>query len=113
MATDDFKKQFDKAINGFKKTHFKITQEALKETNQEIKETMKSNTDFSDTGKFRDGWKTKEYPNSVYTWNGPLTNIIEYSKRGPAAFIMRTFQKNEMRFAQSVIKKIEKKLRRK
>lgn len=112
MANDDFKKQFDTAMNKFKRDHFRITQEALKETNQEVRKTMESNSPV-ESGKFRSNWKTKEYPNSAYTWNGPLTNLIEYSKRGPAPFIMRVFKSNEMRFAQSVIKKIEKKLRRK
>ena len=113
MANNDFKKQFDTAINKFKRDHYKITQEALKEVNQEVKKTMESNTNFADTGKFKAGWKTKEYPNSAYTWNGYLTNIIEFSKRGPAPFIMQVFKKNEMQFAKSVIKKIERKLRRK
>ena len=113
MPNDDFKKQFDTAMNIFKKDHYKITQEALKEVNQEIRQTMESASPPGDTGKFRSGWKTKEYPNLAYTWNGPLTNVIEYSRRGPQAFIMQTFRRHEMQFGRSVIKKIQNKLRRK
>lgn len=113
MPSNDFKKQFDTAMNKFQRDHYKITQQALKEVNQEMRKTMESASPSGATGQFKAGWKTKEYPNSVYTWNGPLTNIIEYSRRGPRAFIMQTFKRHEIQFGKSVIKKIENKLRRK
>ena len=113
MARSSFEKQMKTALNEFKKLNFKLTNEAMREENEEVKRLMQRSTINIDSGKFKAGWKTKDYPNSAWTWNGYLTNIIEYSARGPKPFIIDTFRRNEPQIAQNLIKRIESKLRRK
>lgn len=110
---ESFQKQMDRIINNFKKQNFKLTNEAIREETKEIRNLMQTNTTNIDTGKFQAGWKTKDYPNSSWVYNGPLTNIVEYSARGPKPFIIALFRRNEPQIAQNLIKRIESKLRRK
>lgn len=110
---DDFQKQMKTIMNDFKKQNFQVTNEAIREETEEVKKLMQTNTTNVDSGKFKAGWKTKDYPNSSWIWNGPLTNIVEYSVRGPKPFIVALFRRNEPQIAQNLIKRIETKLRRK
>ncbi|MDA3781212.1 MAG: hypothetical protein PF487_13450, partial [Bacteroidales bacterium] len=91
---------------------YKIVQEALKEESQKVSKLMVNNSP-SNTGKFREQWDEKLYPNSAYVYNGPLTNIIEHSKRGPKPFIQNTFDKNRSDILNSLINRIKNKIRRK
>ena len=110
---EDFQKQMKTILNDFKKQNFGLTNEAIREETEEIRKLMQTNTINVDTGKFKQGWKRKDYPNSSWVYNGPLTNIVEFSARGPKPFIVALFRRNEPQIAKNLIKRIESKLRRK
>jgi len=109
----NLEKEFQREIRKYSETNFKIVQEALDETADEFRKTLESATPVGITGKFRRSWKKKKYPNSIYLYNGPLTNIAEYSRRGPAPFIHTLFESYKKTLEKSLIKKIEQKIRRK
>lgn len=112
MARESFSKQMSRTLRQLKKVNYAITQEVIKTVTEEIKEDMQNATVNVNTGKFKDGWKIKQYKNQAYVYNGPLTNIVEYSSRGPRPFIFDTFRQNEARYAKSVVNNFNKKYRR-
>jgi len=77
----------------------------------DVKNTMQAATTNVKTGKFKRGWKVKKYPNSKYVYNGPLTNIIEFSKRGPKPFIRDTWNRIEADTKRKVINGLRQKLK--
>lgn len=108
---EDLEKQFQKALRDFSNKNFKLTQKAIKETADEFKKTIVANSPV-DSGNFKGSWRRKDYPNASYLWNGPLTNIIEYSARGPRPFIRDTFNRSKKDIEKTLITKIQQKLRR-
>lgn len=113
MSNIDLEKQFQKEIRKFAEKSYKDVQEALDEESDSFMKTLESATPVGKTGRFRAGWKKKKYPNEVYIHNGPMANISEYSARGPKPFIISLFQRNESSIKQSLIRRIQKKIRRK
>lgn len=109
MARESFAKQMDKTLRQLKKINYAVTQEVIKTVTEEIKEDMQTATVQNKTEKFKEGWKIKQYNNAAYVYNGPLTNIIEYSARGPRPFIFNTFSSNEAKYAKSVVNNFRKK----
>lgn len=112
MSKGFLEKEFEREIRKYADKNFKIVQESLAETAEEFKKTLESATPVGNTGKFRGNWKQKKYPNTVYLYNGPMTNIAEYSRRGPAPFIHSLFESNKESVRKSLIKNIEQKIRR-
>ena len=123
-AAIDFQKEMAKQINEFTKISYKATQKALAKAGAELVGIMKRNTPPTrGTGRFQNAWDVKIYPNAVYVFNTrgvkgenkgiPISNLAEYSSRGPEPFIRRTFKANEAKLFEtfkkefnSIIKKI-------
>jgi hypothetical protein len=62
------------------------------------------------TGRFKAGWKVKKYPNAKYVYNGPLTNIIEFSSRGPKPFIREAWNRIQGDTKRKVINDLRQKI---
>lgn len=116
----DFEKEFRRIINDFTKISFDATQEALKIAADETARRLMLASPVN-TGLFKSSWGVKQYANVCYVFNNrgaggiekgiPLTNIIEYSNRGPNPFIFRTWEniKNEMK--EIFIKEFERRIK--
>jgi hypothetical protein len=116
----DLEQQFQKEIRKFSNQAFDIVQEALEEEAESLKNQLAAITPVGPRGKFKAGWKKKKYPNHMYVYNDalgsnnvPLSNITEYSRRGPHPFILSAFERAKSSIQQSLIQRISKKLRRK
>lgn len=110
---DDLEKQFEKTLNDLRRISFEAANESVKEVAAETRDLMKSATTNVRTGNFKRGWDKKDYKLASYIYNGPLTNIIEYSKRGPKPFIISTFERAKGSLFRKLIQKIKNKIRRK
>lgn len=103
-----FTRQMDKVLRDFKKKNYAVTQKVIQTVTEEIKEDMQNATTNVNTGKFKDGWKIAKYKNQSYVYNGPLTNIVEYSARGPQPFIENTFTQKQARYKKRVVDEFNK-----
>ena len=120
FMADDLEKQFQKTLQSLNKISYEATQKGLKVAAEETVKIMSAATNpKSGTGAFKRGWKIKRYPNKAFIYNVrkggrmPMTNIAEYSSRGPKPFIKLTEKANENRIRNVLIKKIELEIRRK
>lgn len=115
---DDLEKQFEKTLQSLTKISFEATQKGLLMAGEETVKIMSSATNTKGSGRFKASWKLKKYPNKVFVYNDrkgdriPLTNIAEYSVRGPKPFIKQTEQTNQNQIKSFTIKKIENEIRR-
>lgn len=72
----------------------------------------------ADTGLFKRSWKVKTYPNAGYIYNergaggidkgAPISNIAEFSRRGPDPFIFSAWEKNKNEIKEIFIKEFER-----
>jgi|SRR5690554_28400 len=117
----DIEKQFRTVINKFTQKSFDATQEALKTAAEDMAVRLKNATPV-DTGLFKNNWKVKSYHNVCYVYNErggkginkgmPLTNISEYSNRGPAPFISKTWERNKNEIKKIFIKDFERRIKK-
>jgi len=110
-SSKTFGSEFDKIVNEYREKAYQETQKVLEAAADDVKNTMQAATTNVKTGKFKRGWKVKKYPNSKYVYNGPLTNIIEFSKRGPKPFIRDTWNRIEADTKRKVINGLRQKLK--
>ncbi len=113
----DFEGEMRKVINQITNKTFDATQAALKDTAQETSKIMESNTHTSGSGIFQRSWGQKDYKNASYVYNSrgvlgtekgiPISNLAEYSSRGPQPFVERTFGANKSRIFNYFIRKME------
>jgi len=120
-AAFDLDKELRTIINKFRKENFKYTQETLAEVGNNMAQILSRNTPTTKgTGLFRSSFKVKPYVNSVYVYNDrgakginagiPISNLAEYSKRGPKPFILNTFNSNKVQIYNDFIKIMQQKL---
>ena len=116
----DFEKEFRILVNSFKNQNFNVTQEALKIASEEMAKRLMVASP-SNTGLFKSSWKVKQYTNVCYVYNNrgaggidkgiPLTNVIEYSRRGPQPFINSLWEKNKNEIKELFIKEFERRMK--
>lgn len=116
-AAFDFENEMRNVLNKLTDKTFKATQAALKDTGNETSRILASNTQTSGTGQFQRGWTQKDYKNATYVFNSrgvngtnkgiPISNLAEYSARGPKPFVERTFNANKSRIFSFFIRKME------
>ncbi|MDA3781198.1 MAG: hypothetical protein PF487_13380 [Bacteroidales bacterium] len=118
-AAFNFQKEMATIINKYRKENFKATQKALEIAADELARTMASNTPAGmGTGLMKRSWGIKKYPNEVYVYNSrgakgfnlgiPLSNVAEYSRKGPNRFIGRTFEANKQKIVDTFKKEFQK-----
>lgn len=114
----DFEAEMRKVMNQLTDKTFKATQAALKDTGRETSKIMTANTvSMAGSGQFQRSWTQKDYKNAVYVYNSrgtkgtnkgiPISNLAEYSARGPKPFVERTFNANKSRIFSFFIRKME------
>lgn len=119
----DFEGEMRKVINKISEKTFDATQDALKDTGSETSKIMSANTvSMTGTGQFQRSWTQKNYKNAVYVYNSrgtkgsdkgiPISNLAEYSARGPNPFVARTFSANKSRIFSFFIRKMEQNIRK-
>ena len=106
-----FQDNFNKIVRDYMDKAFDETQKVLETAANDVKNTMQAATTNVKTGKFKRGWKVKKYPNSKYVYNGPLTNIIEFSKKGPKPFIQNTWNRIEGDTKRKILNGLRQKLK--
>ena len=117
----DFLKQFESITRNFTKLNYEITQEVLVEVANEMARRLSNATHTKGTGTFAGSWKIKEYKNVKYVYNSagtkgqdkgiPLSNLAEYSDRGPVAFILETWDRNKDEILRLFVQKMEQRLK--
>lgn len=113
----DFEGEMRKVLNKITEKTFDATQGALKSTADETSKIMASNTHTSGSGIFQRSWSQKDYKNASYVYNSrgvkgtdkgiPISNLAEYSARGPQPFVERTFNANKSRIFNYFIRAME------
>ena len=121
MAEFDLEKEMRTIVNKFSEKNFKATQESLKEVGAEMANVLTASTPATKgSGLFRASWKIKSYKNAVYVYNSrgvkglnagiPVSNLAEYSARGPKPFIINTFNANKTKIYNDFVKKMKQKI---
>lgn len=109
-------------FNEYREKQFKVIQESFDNLGDEIVKTMTNSTSAgNNTGQFKRSWKKKKYKNAVYVYNErgakgiekgiPISNVAEYSAKGPQPFIKRTFNFNAVRFFNIFLKDFTQKIK--
>jgi len=120
-VTFDLEKEMRKAVNKFKKINYNYTQEALNDVGKSMADKLaRSTPPTRGTGLFARSWKVKRYPNAVFVYNErgtggintgiPVSNLAEYAKTGPDAFIVRTSKEYHNKMYSNFIKIMKQKL---
>jgi len=75
----------------------------------------------TNTGFFKRSWDVKLYPNVNYIYNPrgpgglekgiPLTQVSEYSRRGPKPFVFKTWERNKSDILNIFKKEFERRLK--
>ena len=121
MAEFDLEKEMRTVINKFNKKSFNATQESLKEVGIEMSHVLTAATPpTKGSGLFRGSWKIRQYKNAVYVYNErgakginagiPISNLAEYSARGPKPFIINTFNASKTKIYNDFVKKMKQKI---
>jgi len=120
-STFDFEKEMRTVVNKFKKINYNYTQDALNDVGKSMADKLaRSTPPTRGTGLFARSWKVKRYPNAVFVYNErgtggintgiPVSNLAEYAKTGPKAFILRTSKESERQMYTDFIKIMKQKL---
>ena len=120
-STFDFEKEMRTVVNKFKKINYNYTQEALNDVGKSMADKLaRSTPPTRGTGLFARSWKVKRYPNAVFVYNErgvggintgiPVSNLAEYAKTGPDAFIVRTSKEYQNKMYSNFIKIMKQKL---
>ena len=120
-STFDFEKEMRTVVNKFKKINYNYTQEALNDVGKSMADKLaRSTPPTRGTGLFARSWKVKHYPNAVFVYNErgvggintgiPVSNLAEYAKTGPDAFIVRTSKEYQNKMYSNFIKIMKQKL---
>jgi hypothetical protein len=118
----DFQQEMIKQINMCKKIGYEATQKALKASGEEMVKRASEATNTNGLGIFKASWKLAPYPNSIYIYNSrgvlgpdkgiPLSNLSEYSARGPHPFILSTFERSKQALFNAFKNEMNKNIRR-
>lgn len=120
----NFAKDFEDITRQFSRQNYKITQEALEEASKKAAMIFSNSTVAIDTGQFKGAWKYQKYPNVIYIFNDrgvngyghgggiPISNLAEYSKRGPKPFINSTWEKVKHDVLRTFVSTMEQKIRK-
>ena len=120
-STFDFEKEMRTVVNKFKKINYNYTQDALNDVGKSMADKLaRSTPPTRGTGLFARSWKVKHYPNAVFVYNErgvggintgiPVSNLAEYAKTGPDAFIVRTSKEYHNKMYSNFIKIMKQKL---
>ena len=120
-STFDFEKEMRTVVNKFKKINYNYTQDALNDVGKSMADKLaRSTPPTRGTGLFARSWKVKHYPNAVFVYNErgvggintgiPVSNLAEYAKTGPDAFIVRTSKEYKNKMYSNFIKIMKQKL---
>ena len=120
-STFDFEKEMRTVVNKFKKINYNYTQDALNDVGKSMADKLaRSTPPTRGTGLFARSWKVKHYPNAVFVYNErgvggintgiPVSNLAEYAKTGPDAFIVRTSKEYQNKMYSNFIKIMKQKL---
>jgi hypothetical protein len=110
-SNQNFEADFHKILDKYKEKAFVETNKVLESAANNVRQTMQGATQNVNTGRFKAGWKVKKYPNEKYVYNGPLTNIIEFSKRGPRPFIRETWNRIQGNVQREILNGLRQKLK--
>ena len=118
----DLETEMRKIVNKYRKINYKATQEALEVAGNNMARRVSRRSPTGATGLFKANWKLKKYPNAVYVYDErgtkglgagiPISNLAEYSSRGPKPFIANVLKANERNiyndFKKTMIQKLSK-----
>lgn len=121
IKPEDLEREMTDLVNQFRQINFEITQEALEEVSQELAQILASATHTAGTGQMKSSWRVKPYKNVKYVHNVrgtkgidqgiPLTNLAEYSRRGPQPFIKKTWERHRQTITRRFVQLMEQKLK--